>query len=274
MMIAPNSYQYYLPSRGNLVITCPIPNEAANRTAISIPRSGVFSYPRGCSAKLQDFTFSDGTMETVDELTEAQQATVNFLDVARSTWPSHFSLMNDTASLLSAAADSNFSEPLINVASRGKLLQLMSNVLSLGNQQTTSRSTMDQFFHYFTGLAILTTSFIASQLYLCCFRRLPEKRHFNLHYFSRAQKVSITEVATEEPAYATLIKNTTGKANLTRSGYCPNDKPIDDIEMHPTSVTSPNAPPDQYGMIQHAALVDDFARTQQYLRAQQQFYPA
>ena len=264
-----NRYAYFLPKKSSLHLHCPrAKTEVPFQNMTDIERSGIFAFPRGCHAIIDEFVFYDTTLETINVLNEQNDFNVSFMDIATGAWPNQFPSVESQLSLLKAAKDTNTSEPLFSLSTRAKVYQVVRNMLTMGEERSADKIAFHQFLYYLSSLAVLLTSFAISQIYVLCCRRLPAKREFHIpkHLPFRKTANGEQKEIQEEPIYQQVTyKNKQSKRPVILKKMTTNVE--EEIALAPRAEAPP---PADYELQQqqHSRVIDEFQHHNQYLRVQ------
>lgn len=182
LYISPNTYAYFLPAPGMMLLNCP---GVGHHNATELPRSGIFSFPDRCYATIGDHDFFDTSVETVNITVMPQQKLFSFLSIARSAWPALYPSIEAATDLLTAARDNNFSEPLTTLTTRARVYDAFRNLGKIEETNATSKGFFDQLWYYVAAISVFVTCNLLAFLWQCIFRRLPDKRKYNLSKFRR-----------------------------------------------------------------------------------------
>jgi hypothetical protein len=174
--ISPNRFAYYIPEQTLLHTICSSKDQLKSRM---LPRSGVFSYPPRCHARIDQHLFYDTAIEYIPTDLLPPRNISSFLQIARGSWPALSQNTDAFDRLLTAATDNTHPEPLLTLQMRATILEAMKNLNILHTEQDKNAKLFDYLYKFITGLAIALSSTLVTALYLFCSRNMPEKRTFH-----------------------------------------------------------------------------------------------
>jgi hypothetical protein len=254
LYLSPNRFAYFLPRNSSLFLHCPDRRQA---TVSHLPRSGTFSYPARCRATIDNHEFFDTSVEFVSDKHDIPPAVVSFLQVARSAWPAISYSLSDSSDLLSAAKDSNCSEPLVSLTTRARFYAAFKDLLSLGQQQTDSSHLYTQIFYVVTAIVITIITQAISLFCYCCRHKIPNKLHMRMPKFTPKKDKLL-----EDPIYVDIRQIIAKKGQKASCASFPAPAAAA-LPQQPVYV--PVAPTgSDFELIEHTAALEEFDMTRTY----------